>query len=38
MAEKIIFKVFGIKDQSTGGACNCSSGCGPTKTMGEMYE
>lgn len=38
MVEKIKVKVFGIKDQSTGGACNCSGGCGPTKTMGETYE
>lgn len=38
MEEKIKVIVFGIKDQSTGGDCNCSGGCGPVKTMGEAYE
>lgn len=38
MLEKIMIEVFGIKEQQSGGGCNCSGGCGPTKTMGQMYD
>jgi|LSQX01.3.fsa_nt_gb hypothetical protein len=38
MSERVIVEVFGIKDQSTACGCNCSGGCGPTKTMGELYK
>lgn len=39
MAEKIIVEVFGIKDQSSGGSCNCSGGnCCPSITMRKMYD
>ena len=41
MQEKIIVKVFGIKDQSSGGnsGCGCSGGCcGSSKTMEKMYD
>jgi hypothetical protein len=41
MSEKIIVEVFGIKDQPIGGSSNCSCQggcCGPTKTMGQIYE
>jgi disulfide oxidoreductase YuzD len=37
MSEKIKVEIYGIKDQSSGG-CSCSGGCGPTKTMGELYK
>lgn len=38
MSYKIKVEVFGIKDQSVGGGCSCGGGCGPTNTMGEMYD
>lgn len=38
MSGKIKVEVFGIKDQSAGGGCSCSGGCGPVKTMWEMYD
>jgi len=42
MLGKIIVEVFGIKDQTSGGSssgCSCGGGCcGPTKTMGKMYD
>jgi hypothetical protein len=41
MSEKIVVEVFGIKDQSSGGSsdCGCAGGCcGPSKTMGKMYD
>lgn len=43
MSEKIIVEVFGIKDQPTGGSSSCGCGChggccGPTKTMGQIYD
>ena len=38
MLNKIRVDVFGIKDQPIGGGCSCSGGCGPIKTMGEMYD
>lgn len=38
MSEKIKVEVFGIKDQSSNGGCNCSGGCGSNKTMGEQYQ
>lgn len=38
MAELIKVEVFGIKNQSCGSACSCSGGCGPSKTMEEMYQ
>lgn len=41
MPEKIIVRVFGIKEQSSVGNsdCGCSGGCcGPSKSMGKMYD
>lgn len=40
MSEKIKVKVFGIKNQASGGGCNCSGSCScnPTKAMSEMYD
>lgn len=41
MQDKIIVTIFGIKEQSSGGSsdCGCSGGCcGPSKTMGKMYD
>lgn len=37
MNNKIKVQVFGVKSQAAGGACDCSGGCGPSLTMGEMY-
>lgn len=38
MIKKIKVEVFGIKNQAAGSGCSCSGGCGPTETMGEMYD
>lgn len=38
MTKKIKVEVFGIRNQAAGGGCSCSGGCGPTITMGEMYD
>lgn len=38
MNNKIKIEVFGVKNQTAGGGCSCSGGCGPTITMGEMYK
>lgn len=38
MSNKTKIEVFGVRNQAAGGGCSCSGGCGPTVTMGEMYE
>lgn len=37
MGSKFKVEVFGVRNQAAGGGCNCSGGCAPSITMGEMY-
>ncbi len=36
--EKLSVTVFGLKDESVAGGCDCAGACGPTPTMGELYD
>jgi hypothetical protein len=38
MSEQVKVIVFGIKDQAVSCGCCCNGGCGPAKTMGDIYK